>query len=205
MAARMVRPDMEGVEAMTDVFGVLASDHAEVKQMLAELERVPASGSGATADQLLLRKKMAEQLVIEESRHEALEEMHFWPAVREHVTGGGALADEATGQEQEGKKVLNELDKTDASDPRFEQLLATFTGAARAHIQFEEESVWPRAREGLPAEVAATLGTKIAEGKKTAPTRPHPHAPASPGVLKTAGPAVAAVDKARDAATGRGD
>jgi hemerythrin-like domain-containing protein len=190
---------------MTDVFGVLASDHAEVKRMLAELERGPASSSGATGDQLLLRKKMVEQLVIEESRHEALEEMHFWPAVREHVTGGGALADEATGQEQEGKEVLDELDKADASHPRFEQLLATFTSAARAHIQFEEESVWPRAREGFPAEVTAALGTKIAEGKKTAPTRPHPHAPASPGVLKAAGPAVAAVDKARDAATGRGD
>ena len=37
-------------------------------------------------------------------------------------------------------------------------------------------------------------------------TRPHPHAPASPGVLKAAGPAVAAAaDKARDAVTGRGD
>jgi len=29
-------------------------------------------------------------------------------------------------------------------------------------------------------------------------------APASPGVLKTAGPATAAADRARDAATGRG-
>lgn len=190
---------------MTDVFDVLALDHVEVKRMLDELERGPANGTGASGDQVLLRKKMVEQLVIEESRHEALEEMYFWPAVREHVTGGDALADEATGQEQEGKKVLDELDKADATHPRFEQLLSTFTEAARDHIQFEEQSVWPRAREALPAEVAAALGTKITEGKKTAPTRPHPHAPASPGLLKTAGPAVAATDKARDAATGRGD
>jgi len=64
--------------------------------------------------------------------------------------------------------------------------------------------VWAGLRSVLPAETAADLGIKIAEGKKTAPTRPHPHTSPSPGVLKTAGPAVAAADKARDRATGRG-
>jgi hemerythrin-like domain-containing protein len=190
---------------MTDVFDVLAADHTEVKRMLAELERGPTQDTGADGDQLLLRKKMAEQLVIEESRHEALEEMYFWPAVREHVAEGETLADLATGQEQEAKHVLNELDKADASDPGFERLLAAFTQAAREHIAFEEERVWPQARNSFTAETADSLGTKIAEGKATAPTRPHPHTPPVHGVLKTAGPAVAAADRARDAATGRGD
>ena len=49
------------------------------------------------------------------------------------------------------------------------------------------------------------LRTQIAEGKKTAPTRPHPHTPPSPGALKAAGPVAAATDRARDAVTGRGD
>jgi hypothetical protein len=190
---------------MADVFDVLANDHAEVKRMLAELERGPAGDTGATEDQLLLRRKMAEQLVIEISRHEALEEMYFWPAVREHATGGDALADEATGQEQVGKEVLNELDKADVGRPDFEQFLAMFIRVGREHIQFEEDMVWPRARMAFPAGLAASLGTKIAEGKKTAPTRPHPNTPSSPGVLKTTGPAVAAADKARDAVTGRGN
>jgi hypothetical protein len=59
-------------------------------------------------------------------------------------------------------------------------------------------------RTALPSDMAEEIGTKIAEGKKTAPTRPHPNTPPSPGTLKTAGPAAAAVDKARDAMTGRG-
>ncbi|MCW2933209.1 MAG: hypothetical protein JWM19_4171 [Actinomycetia bacterium] len=151
---------------MADVFDVLARDHAEVKRMLAELERGPASAGG---DQLLLRKKMAGQLVIEESRHEALEEMFFWPAVREHVTGGDVFADKATGQEQEGKELLDELEMADASDPRFEQLLATFIRAAREHIKFEEDTVWPRAWVAFPADVADTLGEQVAEGKKARP------------------------------------
>jgi Hemerythrin HHE cation binding domain len=189
---------------MADVFTVLAKDHEEVKGMLAELERGPTKASGATEEQLLLRKKRTEQLVIEESKHEALEEMYFWPAVREHVPGGDALADEATEQETEGKEVLDKLDKLDAGDPDFESLLGRFIRAGREHIEFEETRAWPKARAALSAETAGELGTKIAEGKKTAPTRPHPHTPPSPGVLKAAGPAAAAADKARDAVTGRG-
>lgn len=189
---------------MADVFTVLAQDHQEVQAMLAELEKGPTRATGASENQLALRKKMTETLIIEESKHEALEEMYFWPAVREYHSAGDTLADEATGQEQEAKHVLAELDKLEASDTEFEELLGKFIGAAREHIAFEENQVWPGLRSVLSAKVSGELGTKIAEGKKTAPTRPHPHTPASPSVLKTAGPAVAAADKVRDAATGRG-
>ena len=185
---------------MADVFEVLASDHAEIQQMLAELEGRPAGGTG---DQLM-RKKMAERLAVEASGHEALEEMYFWPVVRDHLPNGNTLADQATEQEQEAKEVLAKLDKLDASDAEFEQLLGGFIGAARVHIAFEETQVWPSLRSALNTERAAELGTQIAEGKKTAPTRPHPHTPPSPGVLKAAGPAAAVADKARDAVTGRG-
>ena len=174
---------------MADVFTVLAKDHAEVKAMLAELDKGPTRATGATEDHLALRKKMTEQLIIEESRHEALEEMYFWPAVREHHPAGDTLADQAAGQEQEAKEVLARLDKLDASDPEFETALGTFTSAARVHIAFEEAQVWPGLRPVLPAGTAAVLGSKIAEGKKTAPTRPHPRTPPSPGALKAAGPA----------------
>jgi len=189
---------------MADVFTVLSQDHQEVKDMLAELEKGPTAATGASEDQLALRKKMAETLIIEESKHEALEEMYFWPVVRDHLPNGNTLADQATEQEQEAKEVLAKLDKLDASDAEFEQLLGSFIGAARVHIAFEETQVWPSLRTALNTERAAELGTQIAEGKKTAPTRPHPHTPPSPGVLKAAGPAAAAADKARDAVTGRG-
>ena len=147
---------------------------------------------------------MAEELVIEESRHEAVEEMFFWPAVRDHLPDGDRLADEATSQEQEAKHVLNQLDKLDASDAEFERLLITFIEAGRQHIAFEETQVWPGLRAMLSSQAAHDLGTRLAEGKKTAPTRPHPHTPPSPGVLKATGPVAAAADKARDAVTGRG-
>ena len=189
---------------MADVFTVLGQDHQEVKRMLAELEKGPTGATGASEDQLALRKKMTEELIIEESKHEALEEMYFWPAVRDHIQSGNALADEATGQEQAAKQLLTDLDKLGSGDAEFERLLGKFIMDAREHIEFEETQVWPLLRTALPAETAAEIGEKIAKGKKTAPTRPHPHTPPSPGALKAAGPVAAAADKARDKLTGRG-
>ncbi|MFB4300246.1 hemerythrin domain-containing protein [Actinomadura sp. NTSP31] len=192
---------------MTDVFTVLANDHTEVKQMLTELEAGSAGASSASvhgADALELRKKMVEQLIIEESKHEAVEEEYFWPAVRELVPDGDRLADHAVGQEQAAKKVLNDLIGLDAGEARFEELLANFITDGRAHIAFEENEVWPALRRVITDERAERLGEKLEQGKKTAPTRPHPNTPPKPGVLKAAGPAVAAADKVRDKITGRG-
>ena len=189
---------------MTDAFEFLARDHAEVQQLLTQLEIGAVRQGATTTDQLAQRKKLAEQLVIEESRHEAIEEMHFWPAVREHLPNGDQLADTAIGQEDEGKEVLDKLDKLDAGDPQFAKLLAEFIRAGREHIDYEETQVWPGLRATLTAKQSQEIGTKMEAGKKTAPTRPHPRTPSSPGALKATGPAAAAVDKARDAITHRG-
>jgi Hemerythrin HHE cation binding domain len=189
---------------MPSVFDVLGRDHVEVKGMLSELEAGPTAAAGASDNHLALRKKVAQDLIIAESKHEALEEMYFWPAVRDKLPDGGRLADTATEQEQEGKEMLAQLDKLNADQPEFEQLVAKFIEAGREHISYEETQVWPLLRTALTEQEADSIGNKIEQGKKTAPTRPHPNTPASPGVLKTAGPAVAAADRARDAATGRG-
>jgi hemerythrin superfamily protein len=173
--------------------------------MLSELEKGPTAASGASESELALRKKMAEQLVIEESRHEAVEEMYFWPAVREKLPKGEELAGHAARQEQEGKRILDKLDKHQAGDPEFEQLLGQFIKDGREHIGYEEDEVWPSLRSVLSRDEAQQLGEKLEQAKKTAPTRPHPHTPPSPGALKGAGPAAAAADRLRDAATGRGE
>ena len=187
------------------MWDVLSKDHEEVKGMLSELEQGPTAASGASENELALRKKMMEQLVIEESRHEAVEEMYFWPAVREKLPDGEKLAGQATQQEQEGKELLGKLDKCEATDPEFEQLIGQFVKDGREHFAFEETEVWPGLRSALSSEEAQQLGEKLEQGKKTAPTRPHPHTPPSPGALKGAGPAAAATDRLRDAATGRGE
>jgi hemerythrin-like domain-containing protein len=189
---------------MADVFEVLGADHQNVRQMLTALEDSPDNAAGAGDAVLAARKEVAQRLVIDSSRHEAAEEQLFWPAVRERLPGGDALADAALKQEGEAKEVLARLDRLDASDAEFDRVLAEFIPAARAHIEYEETLVWPGLREVLSAADAEELGARLETAIEQGPTRPHPHTPPDPAVLTAAGPVVALVDKLRDAVTGRG-
>ena len=189
---------------MTDVFDVLSSDHDAVRQMLAELEAGPAAADGADDDQLRSRKKLADRLVMEESRHEAAEQMYVWPAVRDRVDDGGRLADHALGQERDGERALSQIDGHNAADPEFEQAISEFITAARQHMQFEETEVWPLLRAALTEKEIGLMTDQYQTAKQAAPTRPHPGKLESPEKLRTGGPMVAAMDRARDALTRRG-
>jgi hemerythrin-like domain-containing protein len=189
---------------MADVFDVLGADHADVKAMLVALESSTDPAHVTSEAVRAARKEVAEQLVISSSRHEAAEEQYFWPAVRDHLGDGDQLADQAISQETEAKEVLAKIDKLDAGGSEFDRLIGEFIPAARQHIEFEESQVWPGLRLALSPQQATELGEKVRKAEERGPTRPHPGTPASPAVLKTAGPVVAAVDKLRDAISGRG-
>jgi hypothetical protein len=83
--------------------------------------------------------------------------------------------------------------------------LKAFVKAARDHIAYEQEVVWPAFEAAISRDDLMRMGEKLEAAKKVAPTRPHPDTPPSPGVLKTMGMATAMVDHVRDAATGRAD
>jgi hemerythrin-like domain-containing protein len=189
---------------MSNVFDILRADHREVQQILADLEEGPTQANRASPLRPEARKQLAEKLVIDSSKHEAAEEQYFWPMVRDRLPDGDRLADHAIDQETEAKKVLARLEKLSPSQAEFSELFSKYVPAAREHIDYEEDVVWPAMQEELTAAEAEELGKNIAIAKEIAPTRPHPHIPPQPGVLKTAGPAVAVVDKVRDALTHRG-
>jgi hypothetical protein len=189
---------------MPDVFQVLRKDHDEVKAMLAELAEGPKASTGATDEQLAFRKRAVDQVIIEESKHEAAEQQYFWPAVKGLGPDGARIAEVGLEQEAEADPVLAELDKLQPADEGFEERLVAFTSAARAHITYEEAHAWPLLRASISADDAQALGDQITRAKKLAPTRPHPHVPPQPGAVKTAGPVAGAADRLRDAATGRG-
>jgi hemerythrin-like domain-containing protein len=186
-----------------DAIALLRADHIKVLAMLDELDRGPASSRSATPQDNAARKRLVTELVMAESAHEAIEEQFFWPSVQHWLKEGRELARPALEQEQAAKRVLQELDKLEPGDSGFEILLRRIIADARKHITYEEREVWPVAQQIAHSELEE-LGKKMAIAKKAAPTRPHPHTPPKPGVLKTAGVAAAAVDKMRDAATGRG-
>jgi len=189
---------------MPDVFQVLKQDHDEVKAMLAELESGPKASTGATPAQLAFRKQAVDALIIEQSQHEAAEQQHFWPAMKQLGSDGLRVAELGLEQEAGADKVLADLSRLNPDDEGFEEQLIAFSADARAHIAYEEAHAWPLLRASIGEEEAQLLGNQIAAAKKLAPTRPHPHVPTQAGPAKTAGPLAGMADRVRDAVTGRG-
>ena len=169
---------------MEDVFDVLVEDHEEIRQALAELEKGPTAATGATEDQLMLRKIMTEELIIEEAKHEEIELTCVWPAVRGHVPGGDQLADRAVCAELEIMALLAELDQLDSCQPEFERLLSAFTQAAREHFDFEERQVWPRLRLGADRQGSGRAGPQDPPGQAG---RARPAVPAGVGLVQLRG------------------
>lgn len=182
-----------------DALTFLREDHKSVLGMLEVLADAP-SGSGAQSSGL---ETMVTNLVIAESKHEAIEEQFFWPKVREALDEGDQLADVAVEQEQSGKKLLQILEDGHPGEAAYHDALREFVKAAREHIAYEQDVVWPKVEATISREELEKLGEKLETAKKIAPTRPHPDTPPNPTVLKTMGQAAAVVDHVRDAASGR--
>ncbi|GAA1513242.1 hemerythrin domain-containing protein [Sphaerisporangium rubeum] len=188
---------------MANVFEVLRRDHEEVKDMMNALERGVAPVREGERQSTPGRKHLVEQLITEESKHEAVEEQYFWPVVRELVPNGDELADEAIRQEQKAKFTLEDLITYQPGEIRYEEMLRGFIAEARAHIAFEEERVFPELRLVISPERSNELGARLERAKRMAPTRPHPHTPPDPRLLKATSPLVGAADRLRDLVTGR--
>jgi hemerythrin-like domain-containing protein len=157
---------------MVDAFSVLRRDHEKVERTLASLEDGPNAGSGAEQVELIARYRLTQQLIVDESHHETIEEQCFWPVVKDRMPGGAELADHAVVQERDASQALQRLEKLQAWDDGFEQLLRECITAAREHVAFEETQVWPGLREALSAEEVNELGDRLLAAKESAATWP---------------------------------
>ncbi|SPM37819.1 Hemerythrin superfamily protein [Mycobacterium rhizamassiliense] len=182
-----------------DALMFLRQDHKSVLGMLEVLDGAP-SGAGSQVSGL---ETMVTNLVIAESQHEAIEEQFFWPAVRRALDDGDTLADKAIQQEQKGKRLLQQLIDSAVGEPDYHKALQAFVDAAREHIAYEQEMVWPKFEAAVSHEQLEKLGSQLEQAKKIAPTRPHPDTPPKPILLKTIGMVTATIDHVLDALTGR--
>ncbi|MGW2254802.1 hemerythrin domain-containing protein [Kitasatospora sp. NPDC001660] len=179
-----------------NVIDELMADHREVEEMFA---RIQAMTGG---DQQL--RDAVDEITIELVRHSVAEEQYLYPAVREHIEGGDRLADKETADHGRIENLLKQLENTRTDDPHMNPLLQQLMDEVAAHVQDEENNLFPMLRHACTPQQLDDLGDKIRRAKSMAPTRPHPSAPASPAASKLLAPGVGLVDRARDFVTGRG-
>ncbi|MFC9293832.1 hemerythrin domain-containing protein [Streptomyces sp. NPDC057011] len=179
-----------------NVLEELMADHREVEEIFARIRAM--SGRGQEL------RDLVDEVTIELVRHSVAEEEYLYPAVREHIEGGDRLADKEIADHSRVEKILKQLEKTNADDAQMSPLLRELMDEVAAHVQDEENSLFPMLQRTCSAEALAELGDKVRRAKAMAPTRPHPSAPSTPPANKLLAPGVGLVDRARDFVTGRG-
>lgn len=179
-----------------NVIAELTTDHREVDELFAKIEAQPVGDTQ--------RRKLVDELTIELVRHSVAEEMHLYPAIREHVAGGDGIADEELSEHADVEQHLKDLEGLPADDAQFNHLVAKLKFEVSAHIRDEEGRLFPLLAAACTPEALDELGDRIRTAKRTAPTRPHPSAPDTPPGNKLVGPGIGLVDRARDVLTGRG-
>ncbi|GAA4893814.1 hemerythrin domain-containing protein [Streptomyces coeruleoprunus] len=179
-----------------DVITELMNDHQEVEELFTRIEELPSGDAR--------RKELADRVTMELVRHSVAEEEYLYPAVREHLANGDALADKELEDHGAAERTMKDLEDCEADDARFDALITQLMNEIREHVADEEGNLLPRLREACPQGELDRLGDKVRQAKKTAPTRPHPSAPDTPPANKLLAPGTGLVDRLRDALTGRG-
>ena len=177
-----------------DAITLLTNDHKTVEQLFKRFEKLGPRAKKTKQD-------VAERIIKELSVHAAIEEMVFYPAVRQ------AIADEkidelvlvSLEEHHIVKWVLSELHNMSPEHERFDAKVTVLMENVRHHVEEEEQELFPAVAKAFAKERLNELGKAMAELKKSAPTRPHPTAPDEPpgNVMAAAGAAL--VDKALDA------
>ncbi|WP_426404899.1 hemerythrin domain-containing protein [Streptomyces sp. R-07] len=179
-----------------NVIDELMADHREVEQMFARVQAMTGTGQEL--------RDLIDELTIELVRHSVAEEQYLYPAVREHVEGGGPVADKEIEDHGRVEKMLKRLEKMGTDDAQMRPLLQQLMEEVTAHVQDEESNLFPMLKRACTPQQLDDLGDKIRRAKAMAPTRPHPAAPSSPMASKLLAPGAGLVDRARDFVTGRG-
>ncbi len=146
-----------------DAITLLRDDHKTVEKLFKQFE---------TAKQPSQQRKIAGQVIKELSVHAAIEEMVFYPAVRDRVPDTEDTVLESLEEHHVAKWVLSELEDMKPDHERFKAKMTVLMESVRHHVEEEEKELFPEVRKALGRKKLNEIGDKMVEAKKSAPTHP---------------------------------
>jgi len=180
---------------MTDALTVLHHQHREVEDLFAEAEGLQvAQVQDARTGMIDQRNALKNTIVTKLSQHAAIEELHFYPALRESLPDGDPLAERARDDHQVVKELLHQIDDISPDSVDYDGLLRKVIAEVRAHVRYEEEEIFPELLEALSARQREDIGSKLIGAMRSAPTHPHPATPVNAFTAKVGG----LMDRVRD-------
>ncbi|MGE5656109.1 MAG: hemerythrin domain-containing protein [Actinomycetota bacterium] len=138
-----------------DIFELIKKDHRQVESLFAEIE----SSKDA--------KKIAalfERLYKELNLHSEVEELTFYPSMREYEETE-ELLEEAEEEHVEVKTMLEEMKPFSPTSSEFKTRLASLKSAVQHHVQEEENEVFPQVQQCMSKEELSALATEFQQTK----------------------------------------
>ena len=176
-------------ESATDVVTLIRAQHEQVKGLLTRV----ATGSGSDLESAFC--DLRRMIVV----HETAEEEVVYPALRATGAEGQRITEERTKEEQHGTEVLSKLEDMDVGSGEFSNLYEQFRTAVLNHAEAEEATVLPLIERTQSKEQRRKMASAFELAEKAAPTHAHPHTGTSAVSNMVTGPAVAMMDRVRDA------
>ena len=156
-----------------DAITLLKNDHKTVEKLFKSFEK---AGDGAK----VRKRQIVDQIIEELAIHAAIEERHFYPAVRARVEEAEDTVLEGLEEHHIVKWTLSELDGMNGDEERFDAKVTVLIESVRHHVEEEEGEMFPKVREAIGRKELQELGETMEKARKTVPTKPRPQAPDEP-------------------------
>jgi hemerythrin superfamily protein len=169
-----------------DAVELLMHQHEQIRGLLREVDKTKGDRRVEAFERL--RRLLAV--------HETAEEEIVHPVARRSLKNGHKVIKARLEEENEGKKMLQALEKMGPSAQGFDALFAEFRRAVLEHAEHEEREEFPELRTHSSKELRV-LSAAIKAAEATAPTHPHPGMETATKNLLL-GPLASVADRTRD-------
>jgi hemerythrin superfamily protein len=174
-----------------DAITLLKADHQTVQRLFRTFEQAGERARSTKA-------KTVTAIVRELSKHAAIEEQVFYPAVRREVPDASGEVLESLEEHHVVKWLCSEIERLTPDDERFAPKVTVLIESVRHHIREEERTLFPDVRQALGRTRLREIGETMQKAKLRAPSHPHPRSPDTPPGNLATGLVAGVVDKARD-------
>ncbi|WP_025871109.1 hemerythrin domain-containing protein [Methylobacillus glycogenes] len=140
-----------------DAIVVLKNDHAEVKKLFKEYERL------ANKEDIAGKTAVANRICAELTVHTKIEEEIFYPAAREAIEDDDLL-NEADVEHASAKDLITQIQSGDPSDPMYDAKVKVLSEYIEHHVEEEETEMFPKVREAKKLDLKA-MGQELTDKK----------------------------------------
>jgi hemerythrin-like domain-containing protein len=123
-----------------DAIALLKEDHAEVKALFKEYDKL-AEADAEAGQREMLAMQICEMLTV----HATIEEEIFYPAAREAIAQASEdLLDEAEVEHASAKDLIAQIRSSDASDPLYNAKVKVLGEYIDHHVKEEQDELFPK-------------------------------------------------------------